>query len=125
MFIALAITAVVGVYEIGGFGALFESMGDVRESLTDAFAGTAYDQGTGVIWESAGAIGIVGIISALAWGLGYFGQPHILVRFMAIRSHKEIRKSRLIAMIMVSSFRFIHPLLVGMIGIVSDFGTVG
>ena len=94
-------------------------MGDVRESLKDAFAGTAYDQGTGVIWESAGAIGIVGIISALAWGLGYFGQPHILVRFMAIRSHKEIRKSRLIAMIMGVVIPLYSSLLVGMIGIVS------
>ncbi|MFC0014766.1 MULTISPECIES: sodium/proline symporter PutP [Allobacillus] len=119
MFVALAITAIVGVYEIGGFGALFEGMGSVRESLTDAFAGTAYDQGNGILWESAGAIGIVGIISALAWGLGYFGQPHILVRFMAIRSHKEIRKSRLIAMIMGVVIPLYSSLLVGMIGIVS------
>lgn len=35
-------------------------------------------------------ISLLGLISALAWGLGYFGQPHILVRFMSIRSIKEI-----------------------------------
>ncbi len=37
------------------------------------------------------------IISGLAWGLGYFGMPHILVRFMAVKSQSEIKKSRKIA----------------------------
>ncbi|WP_299003083.1 sodium/proline symporter PutP [uncultured Shewanella sp.] len=41
---------------------------------------------------------ILGLISLLAWGLGYFGQPHILTRFMAINSPKDIPKSRRIAM---------------------------
>jgi sodium/proline symporter len=41
------------------------------------------------------------IISGLGWGLGYFGMPHILVRFMAVRSADDIRRSRLIAMIWV------------------------
>ncbi|CAM2898646.1 sodium:solute symporter family transporter [Helicobacter burdigaliensis] len=40
--------------------------------------------------SSFGGISLIGIISALAWGLGYFGQPHILVRFMSIRSTKDI-----------------------------------
>jgi sodium/proline symporter len=42
------------------------------------------------------------IVSGLGWGLGYFGMPHILVRFMAVRSADDIRRSRLIAMIWVS-----------------------
>ena len=41
------------------------------------------------------------IVSGLAWGLGYFGMPHILVRFMAIRDPQEVKKSRNIAMIWV------------------------
>ncbi|GIU44381.1 sodium:proline symporter [Shewanella sairae] len=41
---------------------------------------------------------VLGIISLLAWGLGYFGQPHILSRFMAIGSASEIKVSRRIAM---------------------------
>jgi sodium/proline symporter len=41
------------------------------------------------------------IISGLGWGLGYFGMPHILVRFMAIRSADDIRRSRVIAMLWV------------------------
>ena len=42
------------------------------------------------------------IISGLAWGLGYFGMPHILVRFMAIRKPSEIKKSATIAIIWVT-----------------------
>lgn len=47
------------------------------------------------------SFGLMGIIGALAWGVGYFGQPHILARFMAIRSSKEIRPARIIAIIWV------------------------
>lgn len=43
------------------------------------------------------AISPVSIISSLAWGLGYFGMPHILIRFMAVKSNSEIKKSRKIA----------------------------
>ena len=43
----------------------------------------------------------MGIIGAVAWGLGYFGQPHMLVRFMAIKSPKEVRPARIIAMVWV------------------------
>lgn len=39
-------------------------------------------------------VSAVSIISNLAWGLGYFGMPHILVRFMAVKSNEEIKKSR-------------------------------
>ncbi len=41
---------------------------------------------------------LIGLVSLLAWGLGYFGQPHILSRFMAIGSAKDIPLSRRIAM---------------------------
>lgn len=42
-------------------------------------------------------VSAVSIISNLAWGLGYFGMPHILIRFMAVKSNSEIKKSRKIA----------------------------
>ncbi len=42
-------------------------------------------------------VSAVSIISNLAWGLGYFGMPHILIRFMAIKNHTELKKSRKIA----------------------------
>ena len=43
----------------------------------------------------------VEIISNMAWGLGYCGMPHILIRFMAIRSEKELKKSSAIAIVWV------------------------
>ncbi len=47
--------------------------------------------------SGTGSISVVSIISGLAWGLGYCGMPHILVRFMAIKSEKELNKSKVIA----------------------------
>ena len=55
------------------------------------------------------------VISGLAWGLGYFGMPHILVRFMAIKSDSEIKKSRKVAIIWVG-LAFIASFLIGIIG---------
>lgn len=46
-------------------------------------------------------ISVITIVSNLGWGLGYFGMPHILTRFMAIRSEKELKKSRIIANVWV------------------------
>lgn len=106
MSAALLFTSIYGLIEIGGFGELFNQLGQITPNLIDAFSATDYNQPEGVFWEPLGAIGAVGIISALAWGLGYFGQPHILARFMAIRSHKEVRKARLISV----AFGLVIPL---------------
>ena len=57
----------------------------------------------------------VDIISQLAWGLGYCGMPHILVRFMAIRSEKEIKKSSTIAIIWVAISLF-AACVIGVVG---------
>ncbi|GAB3068825.1 sodium/proline symporter PutP [Virgibacillus ainsalahensis] len=119
MSAALLVTSVYGLIEVGGFGGLFNQLSSINTSLTDAFAATSYDQPGGVLWGSAGAIGAVGIISALAWGLGYFGQPHILARFMAIRSHKEVRKARLISVALGLVIPLYGALIVGMLGIVT------
>lgn len=56
----------------------------------------------------------VDIISGLAWGLGYCGMPHILVRFMAVKNEKELNKSKGIAIVWV----FLSLMLAWIIGIV-------
>ncbi|MEE3333081.1 MAG: sodium/proline symporter PutP [Ruminococcus sp.] len=56
-----------------------------------------------------------GIVSGLAWGLGYFGMPHILVRFMAVKSEREIKKSGTIAIIWVT-LAFIASFFIGILG---------
>ncbi|EGO62815.1 sodium/proline symporter PutP [Acetonema longum] len=60
-------------------------------------------------------VSVIEIISLLAWGLGYFGQPHILVRFMAIRDTGEIQQATNIAMTWVV-FSLAAAVLVGLVG---------
>lgn len=49
------------------------------------------------LFSDAGKYGLLTIISTMSWGLGYFGVPQVLLRFMAIRKASELRKSRIIA----------------------------
>lgn len=57
----------------------------------------------------------ISIISDLAWGLGYCGMPHILVRFMAVKSEKELKKSSVIAIVWVAISLF-AACAIGVIG---------
>ena len=59
---------------------------------------------------------IISIISALAWGFGYFGQPHILVRFMSIRSVKDIKTATIIG-ISWMSLSLIATCCIGFLGV--------
>ncbi|WP_425429892.1 sodium/proline symporter PutP [Cognaticolwellia beringensis] len=82
MFVALVLVPIVAIGEVGGISELHASISAINPALLDVFSG----------------VSLIGIISALAWGLGYFGQPHIIVRFMAIRSIKDIPAARRIGM---------------------------
>ena len=62
-------------------------------------------------------LSIIGIISLVAWGLGYFGQPHILARFKASRSNKDITTARRIAVVW-TALSMVGALLIGVVGIV-------
>lgn len=63
-----------------------------------------------------GNIGVLSIVSSIAWGLGYFGQPHILSRFMSVKNLKELNKARKIAMIWVI-VSLVGAVFIGAIGI--------
>ncbi|TCP31589.1 SSS family solute:Na+ symporter [Scopulibacillus darangshiensis] len=78
MFVALILVPIVAFTDIGGFQPMVEDIRSVDPSLLNLFKGTSF----------------LGIISLFAWGLGYFGQPHIIVRFMAIKSVKELKAAR-------------------------------
>jgi sodium/proline symporter len=91
MFFALIIVPFVMVAEIGGFGTTFDKMAAVDPHYLDMFRSVG----------GGGAISFIAVISNMAWGLGYFGQPHILARFMAIHSKDAIKKARVIAMVWV------------------------
>lgn len=90
MTAALIIIVLFGVKLSGGVGAVFENAKALPGYL-NVFQGYLADSG------SAGSFGLLPIVSTLAWGLGYFGMPHILLRFMAIRDEKELKVSRRIA----------------------------
>ena len=64
---------------------------------------------------TAGKVNILLLVSSIGWGLGYFGQPHILARFMAIRSSKEIQPARIIAVIWVI-LTLAGAVIIGMLG---------
>ena len=100
MMSALIIVPLVMLSNLGG---LDEAMGIVREIKPQNLS-----MGEG--------ISALSIVSALAWGLGYFGQPHILVRFMSIRSTKEIPTATFVGISwMVISL--IGACLIGILGI--------
>ncbi len=89
MFVALVLVPIVAFDQFGTFADLAASIGRVEADkgmapgdFSSLFTGTT----------------VVGIISAAAWGLGYFGQPHIIVRFMAVRSVRDVPTMRRIGM---------------------------
>ena len=94
MTVALAIIVVFGIVQAGGMDAVLDHARSLPGFLT--FTET-YNAASG----SAEPYGFIRIISMMAWGLGYFGMPHILVRFMAIRDENELKLSRRIASVWV------------------------
>lgn len=87
MVIALIVVPVAAVIAVGGFGEVGAYIDELAPDHLSLIGGTALTGGT-----------ILAIVSALAWGLGYFGQPHIIVRFMALRSPREAKSARRIGM---------------------------
>ena len=92
MTVALIVIVLFGVNLAGGMGAVMENARALPGYL-NLTQGYNWSEGT------AGSFGALSIVSTLAWGLGYFGMPHILLRFMAIRDKNEIKVSRRIASI--------------------------
>lgn len=104
MFVALVATVIVATFRCGGIGETAAKAAALGTQFINPFV------------DAPGThFGAMDIVSSLAWGLGYFGMPHILVRFMAIRSNKEVRVSRTIAMIWVL-IAMAFALLVGVVG---------
>lgn len=82
MFLALIAVPVMAMIEIGGWDAALARVGDLDVGMLDAFSGMT----------------VTAIASLMAWGLGYFGQPHILARFMAVRWSEDVPTACVIGM---------------------------
>ncbi len=107
MFFSLVVILIAGVTAAGGVGAVmenvqqipgfFEFFGIAQPVLTD---GVQELDGAGQpMFGDAAPYGLLTIISTLSWGLGYFGMPQVLLKFMAIKDPGDLKMSRRIAVI--------------------------
>lgn len=106
MFTALILVPIVAITDVGGTQTLLNELRGIDPSLLDLFKGASF----------------VTVISFLAWGLGYFGQPHIIVRFMAIKSRKDLTAARRIG-IGWMAISIVGAMLVGLVGVAYFNGT--
>lgn len=113
MFIALILVPIVCYLHFGSADAISETIASAPP-FTDADGNTGPSRQGYFNWFDG--MTAIGFASLMAWGLGYFGQPHIIVRFMAIRSLKDVAAARYIGMswMMVT---VIGAVLVGVVGV--------
>ena len=97
MTTALIIIVLFGVSNAGGWDAVMNNAKALPDYLHLTVTRSLNKDGT----FSQTGYGFLPIVSTLAWGLGYFGMPHILLRFMAIEDEKKIKLSRRIASVWV------------------------
>lgn len=107
MFIALFIVPIMGIVSMGGIAPTIDAWNAISPDYINPFTDL-----------NGNSLGAMALASSLAWGLGYFGMPHILVRFMAIKAPEKVKKARRIAMswVIISLFMAV---LVGMVGAVA------
>jgi len=123
MIAALCLILVLGTNAAGGIPAVinnikgipgfFEFFGIAQPQLADGVQ--QIDAAGRPLFGEAGNYGFLTIISTLSWGLGYFGMPQVLLRFMAIEKSSELKKSRRIATIWCVVSLFV-ALSIGLIG---------
>jgi sodium/proline symporter len=94
MTIALVVVIIFGIITAGGWDNVCENANSIAGylSLTST---------TNVITKEVSDYSFISIVSTFAWGLGYFGMPHVLLRFMAIGDERKLKTSRRIATIWV------------------------
>ena len=108
MTIALFVVVGFGEGLVHGFGNVFSNVASL-DGYLDLFRGHSVAAG------QATSYGALPVASTLAWGLGYFGMPHILLRFMAVEDHKKLTLSRRIASVWVVISMAV-AILIGVIG---------
>lgn len=109
MIIALAVIVVISTKNAGGFGAVMENAKSIPgffeffglASPSVNAEGTQLVEAGAPVFGAAADYGFLSVVSMMAWGLGYFGMPQVLLRFMAIRKEEELKYSRRIAMVWV------------------------
>ena len=108
MTIALFVVIGFGEGIVGGFDTVFANVSNL-EGFTNLFKGHDVASGTAMSY------GALPVASTMAWGLGYFGMPHILLRFMGIKDENKLKTSRRIASIWVVISMSV-AILIGVVG---------
>ncbi len=110
MLVALSVIVIIGTVQAGGLSAVFENAREIpgffeffglATPTVDANGQQLLSDAGEPLFGAASDYGLLTIFSMLAWGLGYFGMPQVLLRFMAIRKEDELKRSRRIAMVWV------------------------
>ena len=109
MIVALTVIVIISTVSAGGIGAVLENAQSIDgffsffglASPTVGADGQQLVANNQPVFGAAASYGWLQIASMMAWGLGYFGMPQVLLRFMAIRKEKELKSSRRIAMVWV------------------------
>ena len=109
MIVALAVIVIISTANAGGFGAVMENAKSIPGFFEFFGLGNPTVDANGVqlveagkpVFGAAADYGMLTVFSMMAWGLGYFGMPQVLLRFMAIRKEEELKYSRRIAMVWV------------------------
>ncbi len=108
MILALCTVLICGVSAAGGLGTVIENAKSIPGYLEffgiaspEVVDGVQQVNGNQPLFGAAGTYGFLTVLSTMAWGLGYFGMPQVLLRFMAIRKPEELKKSRRIAAVWV------------------------
>ena len=123
MVLALVIILTLGTIAAGGIGEVFANLKaipgyleffNIASPVVNEAGEQVIQNGMPVFGEAA-PYGIISALSMLAWGLGYFGMPQVLLRFMAIRHKDELKKSRRIATVWVIISLF-AAIMIGFIG---------
>ncbi len=111
IFIAFVISGVVIIASLGGFNNAIDQVQNFTERATNGEFGAAMLKA----FTGNKTFGTMSAVSAFSWCLGYFGMPHIIIRFMGCRSNKEITKARRVGIIwMIISY--IGAILIGTLG---------
>lgn len=107
MLVGVLVVPIMAYFVVGG-----DNLVSLVDSTAVAGGATSYFN---IMHDSGEPVSAVYIISQLAWGLGYCGMPHILVRFMAIKNEKELKKSRIIAIAWCALSLF-FAIVIGLVG---------
>lgn len=105
MMLSLLVIPVIALFSVGGVGDVTSAIREVDASRLSFFGEGGFSGATTIL-----------IISGLAWGLGYFGQPHIIVRFMAMKSPGDATAARRVG-ISWMIISLIGAVITGLVGI--------